>query len=168
MNGWTGSSQRSFPTLGILRFYDYRAGQKSLMQGTKWKDRAQVNRWLYLLEQIHTNISKRPTKIIKALQVFSEGWVKSTFQEAVFVENILVLQMTLRWSHWKHSLESDHGITSGMVHRSEKRNIIDSWERLDGKIKLGLCNETKMSNLQRIATKETTLLKVGRKAHNDS
>jgi len=30
-----------------------------------------------------------------------------------------------------------------MVHRSEKRNIIDSWERLDGKIKLGLCNETK-------------------------
>lgn len=65
------------------------------------------------------------------------------FQEAVFLESILALEMTLRLSHWKYSLESDNGIISGMVHRSEKRNIIDSWELLDEKIKLGLCNETK-------------------------
>lgn len=43
------------------------------------------------------------------------------FQEAVFLENILALEMTLRLSHSKYSLESHHGIIRGMEHRSEKK-----------------------------------------------
>lgn len=47
------------------------------------------------------------------------------------MKNILVLEASLGQSHWKYSLKSGDEIIRRTVHRSKKRNIVDSWVLLD-------------------------------------
>lgn len=63
------------------------------------------------------------------------------------MKNILALQVPLGQSYWKYSVKSSHEIIRRTVHRSKKRNTVDSWLLLDGgggaEASLSLCYRAK-------------------------